>query len=194
MGYTIPTTRAYLYKVTASDWNTDIVDNIIYLKAQSIISRPQILSTLAVSAYNASTTVQTALWTYNLAGGTLGATGILRVMFAGRAVNGGGSSHLLELYYWYGANSTLLWSFTLNAGQTIFFNATMYMRGNSATNSQKILGNMTTDELSCMVTPWSAGLATDSTAAQDMIIKGLNDVSAAGVYTQLDLLTCEFMS
>lgn len=83
MAYTAPTTRSTGDLITASIWNTDLVDNIIYLKDEVDGAGP-IASLTAAAAV--TTDAETNLISFTLPGGTLGDTGGLYIKLIVRAI------------------------------------------------------------------------------------------------------------
>jgi hypothetical protein len=194
MAYTAPTPRSLNDLITPSIWNTDLVDNIVYLKSE-LAKRTEILNILTVAANNASTTAETALWTYNLAGTKLGTASLIKVKGPGIFYNGSGSTRTFSLKFYYGAQSVEIFNSAFLSGKSYSYDFELYLSGNAATGSQKVSATIrwvSTETGSIVSLATTATITTDSNAANDLIIKAQNSASAANIYTRLDILTAEF--
>ncbi len=138
MAWTGPGTRAPGDVITASIWNTDLVNNLTYLKTVTYATLIDI-----VSSVTETNILQSA--GYSIAGNMLGATGGIHVKIIGDYLNntGGGVASPAIKIKWGGTTVWQSLDSTLNSA-TIRrpFRIDFILTNRNATNSQALIGHV----------------------------------------------------
>jgi hypothetical protein len=187
MAWTDPITKSPGQIWTAANWNTHGRDNLkamMHLAYVKATEKDIVNSTSAVDLLNDEVTI---------AGGSVGATGAIRVVMVGDYLNNSGSGATLTLEIILGATS--LWKST---SSSVSSSATRHILGfdfvihaRNATNSQFMMGTGTFGGLAATtglgpiagISPFaiaSAGFsAVDMTADQTLVVKATHSVANA---------------
>lgn len=164
MAWTTPRTWTTGETVTAAMLNEQIRDNGNYLKTQSDIADYEQIKDVVTAdgSVVSNTTVETAVWTYNLPANSLSTNKAVRVWFYGALQLTGTDSVTFRLNY----GGTTIGSCTISTEYAATRGLLLIgvLRANAATNAQR--GMLWADGL----TPTLATSAVDSTAAQNIIM------------------------
>ena len=142
MAYTAPTTLLAHHKVLAAEWNTDIVDNIVYLHDEGVTMTgwQKLLDANHATVTIANTAVETTIRQFSLAANQLyvsSKNSVVRGQIIGTALQNAGANWKLALRLKYGGTTVSVQESVINASSdTIPLVINFDLIGNGATNSQ----------------------------------------------------------
>lgn len=137
MAWTTPSTRSYGNRITHTIWNTDLVDNLIYLKNYQDTYAPLPSKGSEVSLTD---TNETTLYSETLSGGILLTDTIFSFRIWIRHNNGSGAARNFTLRFKYGATTLFATSRAVTNGGDFYSIIDITFKGDGATNAQEAMG------------------------------------------------------